>query len=175
MFIGARRAILIGVIGAIVAFIVLFPAIPDLLRGGSELKDVTIGIQNIAIENTSTVNNTIPLTVTFKIDNQDNKALSTSKIDYTISANNTSLGNGLLSYEDIPPNGRPQLYPHSPITLESTFVLDRTASNSELFDKIHDDKFMTNSTEWEVNGTAQIDSAFTIYPIDFSGNLPAQN
>jgi LEA14-like dessication related protein len=175
MFIGARRVILIGVIGAIVAFIVLFPAIPDLLRGGSELKDVTIGIQNIAIENTNTVNNTIPLTVTFKIDNQDNKVLSTSKIDYTIYANNTSLGNGLLSYEDIPLNGKPQLYPHSPTTLESTFVLDRTESNSELFDKIHDDKFMTNSTEWKVNGTAQIDSAFTIYPIDFSGNLPAQN
>jgi Conserved secreted protein len=175
MFIGARRAILIGVIGAIVAFIVLFPAIPDLLRGGSELRDVTIGIQNIAIENTNTVNNTIPLKVTFKINNQDDKVLSTSKIDYTIYANNTSLGNGLLSYEDIPPNGRPQLYPHSPTTLESTFVLDRTASSSALFDKIHEDKFMTNSTEWKVNGTAQIDSAFTIYPIDFRGNLPAQN
>jgi len=175
MFIGARRAILIGVIGAIVAFIVLFPAIPDLLRGGSELRDVTIGIQNIAIENTNTVNNSIPLKVTFKINNQDNKVLSTSKIDYTIYANNTSLGNGLLSYEDIPPNGRPQLYPHSPTTLESTFVLDRTASSSALFDKIHEDKFMTNSTEWKVNGTAQIDSAFTIYPIDFRGNLPAQN
>jgi LEA14-like dessication related protein len=175
MFIGARRAILIGVIGAIVAFIVLFPAIPDLLRGGSELRDVTIGIQNIAIENTNTVNNSIPLKVTFKINNQDDKVLSTSKIDYTIYANNTSLGNGLLSYEDIPPNGRPQLYPHSPTTLESTFVLDRTASSSALFDKIHEDKFMTNSTEWKVNGTAQIDSAFTIYPIDFSGNLPAQN
>lgn len=175
MFIGARRAILIGVIGAIVAFIVLFPAIPDLLRGGSELRDVTIGIQNIAIENTNTVNNTIPLKVTFKINNQADKVLSTSKIDYTIYANNTSLGNGLLSYEDIPPNGRPQLYPHSPTTLESTFVLDRTASSSALFDKIHEDKFMTNSTEWKVNGTAQIDSAFTIYPIDFSGNLPAQN
>ena len=173
MFIGARRAILIGVIGAIVAFIVLFPAIPDLLRGGSELRDVTIGIQNIAIENTNTVNNSIPLKVTFKINNQADKVLSTSKIDYTIYANNTSLGNGLLSYEDIPPNGRPQLYPHSPTTLESTFVLDRTGSNSALFDKIHDDKFMTNSTEWKVNGTAQIDSAFTIYPIDFSGNLPA--
>lgn len=175
MFIGARRAILIGVIGAIVAFIVLFPAIPDLLRGGSELRDVTIGIQNIAVENTNNVNNTIPLKVTFKINNQGDKVLSTSKIDYTIYANNTSLGNGLLSYEDIPPNGRPQLYPHSPTTLESTFVLDSTASNSALFDKIQDDKFMTNSTEWKVNGTAQIDSAFTIYPIDFRGNLPAQN
>jgi LEA14-like dessication related protein len=175
MFIGARRAILIGVIGAIVAFIVLFPAIPDLLRGGSELRDVTIGTQNITIENTNTVNNTIPLKVTFKINNQGDKVLSTSKVDYTIYANNTSLGNGLLSYEDIPPNGRPQLYPHSPTTLESTFVLDRTASNSALFDKIQDDKFMTNSTEWKVNGTAQIDSAFTIYPIDFRGNLPAQN
>ena len=175
MFIGARRAILIGVIGAIVAFIVLFPAIPDLLRGGSELRDVTIGIENIAIENTNTVNNTIPLKVTFKINNQGDKVLSTSKIDYTIYANNTSLGNGLLSYEDIPPNGRPQLYPHSPTTLESSFVLDRTASNSALFDKIQNDKFMTNSTEWKVNGTAQIDSAFTIYPIDFRGNLPAQN
>ena len=175
MFIGARRAILIGVIGAIVAFIVLFPAIPDLLRGGSELREVTIGIQNIAIENTNTVNNSIPLKVTFKINNQGDKVLSTSKVDYTIYANNTSLGNGLLSYEDIPPNGRPQLYPHSPTTLESTFVLDRTASNSALFDKIQDDKFMTNSTEWKVNGTAQIDSAFTIYPIDFRGDLPAQN
>jgi LEA14-like dessication related protein len=175
MFIGARRAILIGVIGAIVAFIVLFPAIPDLLRGGSELRDVTIGTQNITIENTNTVNNTIPLKVTFKINNQGDKVLSTSKVDYTIYANNTSLGNGLLSYEDIPPNGRPQLYPHSPTTLESTFVLDRTASNSALFDKIQDDKFMTNSTEWKVNGTAQIDSAFTIYPIDFRGDLPAQN
>lgn len=175
MFIGARRAILIGVIGAIVAFIVLFPAIPDLLRGGSELRDVTIGIQNVAIENTNTVNYTIPLKVTFKINNQGDKVLSTSKVDYTIYANNTSLGNGLLSYEDIPPNGRPQLYPHSPTTLESTFILDRTASNSALFDKIHDEKFMTNSTEWNVNGTAQIDSAFTIYPIDFRGNLPAQN
>jgi len=175
MFIGTRRAILIAVIGAIVAFIVLFPAIPDLLRGGSELKDVTVGIQKIAIENTNTINNTIPLKVTFKINNQDNKALSTSKIDYTIYANNTSLGNGLLSYEDIPPNGRPQLYPHSPTSLESTFVLDRTTSNSALFDKIHNEKFNTNSTEWKVNGTAQIDSAFTIYPIDFSGNLLAQN
>jgi LEA14-like dessication related protein len=175
MFIGARRAILIGVIGAIVAFIVLFPAIPDLMRGGSELRDVTIGIQNITIENKNTVNNTIPLKVTFKINNQGDKVLSTSKVDYTIYANNTSLGNGLLSYEDIPPNGRPQLYPHSPTTLESTFVLDRTASNSALFDKIQDDNFMTNSTEWKVNGTAQIDSAFTIYPIDFRGNLPAQN
>lgn len=175
MFIGARRAILIGVIGAIVAFIVLFPAIPDLLRGGSELRDVTIGVQNITIENTNTVNNTIPLKVTFKINNQGDKVLSTSKVDYTIHANNTSLGNGLLSYEDIPPNGRPQLYPHSPTTLESTFVLDSTASNSALFDKIQDDKFMTNSTEWKVNGTAQIDSAFTIYPIDFRGNLPAHN
>jgi hypothetical protein len=175
MFIGARRAILIGVIGAIVAFIVLFPAIPDLLRGGSELRDVTIGIQNITIENTNTVNDTIPLKVTFKINNQGDKVLSTSKVDYTIYANNTSLGNGLLSYEDIPPNGRPQLYPHSPTILESTFVLDRTASSSALFDKIHEDKFMTNSTEWKVNGTAQIDSAFTIYPIDFRGNLPAQN
>ena len=174
MFIGARRAILIGVIGAIVAFIVLFPAIPDLLRGGSELRDVTIGTQNITIENTNTVNNTIPLKVTFKINNQGDKVLSTSKVDYTIYANNTSLGNGLLSYEDIPPNGRPQLYPHSPTTLESTFVLDRTASNSALFDKIQDDKFMTNSTEWKVNGTAQIDSAFTIYPIEFRGNLPEQ-
>ena len=47
MFIGSRRAILIGVIAAIVAFIVLFPAIPDLLKGGSELTDVKIIIKNI--------------------------------------------------------------------------------------------------------------------------------
>ena len=171
MFIGARRAVLIGVIGAIVAFIVLFPAIPDLLRGGSELRDVSVNVKNIVVENTSNVNNTIPLTVTFEILNNDVKALSTSKIEYSIDANNTHLGNGLLSYEDIPPNGRPQLYPNSPTTLDSTVLLTRTSSNSELFDKISNAGFVANFTDWNINGTAQIASAFTIYPIPFSSGL----
>jgi LEA14-like dessication related protein len=171
MFIGSRRAILIGAIAAIVAFIVLFPAIPDLLKGGSELTDVKIIIKNITIENPNLINNTIPLKVTFEILNQGNKALSTSKIEYTVNANNTHLGNGILSYEDIPPNGRPQLYPNSPTTLQSTILLSHTNSNSELFDKLHNGKFVTNSTEWNVNGTAQIDSAFTIYPIAFNSKL----
>lgn len=171
MFIGSRRAILIAAIGAIVAFIVLFPAIPDLLRGGSTLKDVTISVENIAVENSGTVNNTIPLKVTFKLHNGDVKTLSTSKIEYTVNANNTHLGNGILSYEDIPPNGRPQLYPNSPTTVQSTFLLSRSSSNSELFDKIRSDNFVANSTEWNVNGTAQIDSAFTIYPIEFNSKL----
>jgi len=171
MFIGSRRAILIAAIGAIVAFIVLFPAIPDLLRGGSTLKDVTISIENIAVENSGIVNNTIPLKVTFKLHNGDVKALSTSKIEYTVNANNTHLGNGILSYEDIPPNGRPQLYPNSPTTVQSTFLLSRSSSNSELLNKIHSDNFVANSTEWNVNGTAQIDSAFTIYPVEFNSKL----
>jgi hypothetical protein len=171
MFIGSRRAILIGVIAAIVAFIVLFPAIPDLLKGGSELKDVTIGIQNIATENSDIVNNTIPLNVTFEILNQGDKALSTSRIEYTVNANNTRLGNGILSYEDIPPNGRPQLYPNSPSTLQSTILISRTSSNSELFDKLHSGKVVANSTDWNVNGTAQIESAFTIYPVAFNSKL----
>jgi LEA14-like dessication related protein len=170
MFIGSRRAILIGAIAAIVAFIVLFPAIPDLLKGGSELRDVKIGIKNITIENSNLINKTIPLKVTFGILNQGDKALSTSKIEYTVKANNTHLGDGILSYEDIPPNGRPQLYPNSPTTLQSTILLSRTNSNSELFDKLHG-KFVTNSTEWNVNGTAQIDSAFTIYPVAFNSKL----
>ena len=171
MFIGSRRAILIGAIAAIVAFIVLFPAIPDLLKGGSELTDVIISIKNITIENSNLVNNTIPLKVTFEILNHGDKALSTSKIEYTVNANNTHLGNGFLSYEDIPPNGRPQLYPNSPATVQSTILLSRTNSNSELFDKLHNGKFATNSTEWNVNGTAQIDSAFTIYPVVFNSKL----
>jgi len=171
MFIGARRAVLIGAIGAIVAFIVLFPAIPDLLRGGSELRDVMVSVKNIELENTSNVINTIPLTVTFEILNKDVKALSTSKIEYSVNANNTNLGNGLLSYEDIPPNGRPQLYPNSPTTLQSTFFLGRTSSNSEFFYKINSSNFVTNFTEWNVNGTAQIDSAFTIYQVEFSSIL----
>jgi hypothetical protein len=171
MFIGSRRAILIAAIGAIVAFIVLFPAIPDLLRGGSTLRDVTISVENIAVENSSIVNNSIPIKVTFKIHNGDVKTLSTSKIEYAVNANNTHLGNGILSYEDIPPNGRPQLYPNSPTTVQSTFLLSRSSTNSELFDKIRSNNFVANSTEWNVNGTAQIDSAFTIYPVEFSSKL----
>ena len=176
MFIGSRRAILIGVIGVIVAFIVLFPAIPDLLRGGNDLTNVDITIENIAVDNTDiNNNNTVPLKVTFKIFNRADKALSTSKIEYTLNANNSNLGNGLLSYEDVPPNGRPQIYPNSPTTLQSTFLLSRTDSNSALFEKIQNDNFVTSFTKWDVNGTAQIDSAFTIYPVTFSSNLEKRN
>lgn len=171
MFIGSRRAILIGAIVAIVAFIVLFPVIPDLLKGGSEAKDVTIGIQNVTIDKSSIVNESIPLKVTFRILNQGDKALSTSRIEYSVNANNTHLGNGILSYEDIPPNGRPQLYPNSPATLESTILLSPINSNSLLFDKLHSGNFVSNATRWNVNGSAQIDSAFTIYPVAFSSNL----
>jgi hypothetical protein len=91
--------------------------------------------------------------------------------ELNIVSNNTHLGNGILSYEDIPPNGRPQLYPNSPATLESTILLSPINSNSLLFDKLHSGNFVSNATRWNVNGSAQIDSAFTIYPVAFSSNL----
>jgi LEA14-like dessication related protein len=171
MFIGSRRVILIAVIGAIVAFIVLFPAIPDLLRGGNDLKSVNISVENIAVENSSIINNTIPLKVTFKVLNEDSKALTTSKIEFTVNANNTHLGNGIISYEDIPPNGRPQLYPKAPTTLQSTVLLGRSSINSQLFDNLHSGNFAPNNTKWNVNGTAEVDSAFTIYPVKFNSEL----
>lgn len=171
MFIGYRRAILVAVIGAIVAFIVLFPAIPDLMKGGNDLKNVNISVENIAVENSSIINNTIPLKVTFKVLNQDSKALTTSKIEFTVNANNTHLGNGIISYENIPPNGRPQLYPNAPTTLQSTVLLSRSNINSELFDNLLGENFKPNNTKWNVNGTAEIDSAFTIYPVKFNSEL----
>lgn len=169
MFFSKRRILLIGTIVAVVAFIVLIPLITSFLFSPN-IDEIKINLSDVQITNIDNITNTIDLSVILNIFNSPNqKTATTSKIDYNLYANDISLGNGVLSFEDIPPNGRPQLSPGSTTTLKSKFTIFLSPSNKDVIDKL-----MENSEEkitWKIDGNAQIESAFVFVPKMFTDTL----
>jgi len=171
MFLSARRVVLFGVIAAIVAVIVFLPAILVTLSGQG-ITDIKISLNRVEEMSLNDANKTISLKVIFAFLNPTDRALTTSRIDYNLSGNDILLGTNTLSYDDIPLNGRPQLYPGKTIFLPSTFVFTPSAKTSFLYDKLAKDPSVARSMTWTVNGEAQIDSAFTTLPKAFESSLP---
>ena len=77
--------------------------------------------------------------------------MTTSKVEYNLIANGKSLGHGVLSYEDIPLNGRPQLLPGLTTTLQSTFELNQSNLNSNIFRAIKNAEAV-KQIKWKVEG-----------------------
>src|ERR671930_2273861 len=137
MFLGRRRIILIGVIAVIVIFIILLPRILTITLPAN-VNSVKINLSNVELVNPNIANDnrTIGLNVYFNVYNPTQQVLTTSKIEYQLFANGTPLGSGILSYEDIPLNGRPQLYYNSTTPLKSTFEVTYSNTSAELFNKM---------------------------------------
>lgn len=171
MFLSGRRLVLFGVIAGIVVIIVLLPAILDSLSGQgiTNVKFALSKVQNVGVD---VANKTISLKVIFAVLNPTDKALTTSRIDYLLLANDTKLGNGTVSFEDIPLNGRPQLYPEKTVYIPSIFKFTQSVTTSEIYNKLKNDSIATGHTNWSVLGQAQIDSAFTTLPKSFQASLP---
>jgi LEA14-like dessication related protein len=168
MFLSRRRIILVGAIAAITIAIILLPLILATVSA-PDINSITIELSKVEVGDI-TNDNTIPLNVFFNIHNPTDKAMTTSKIDYNLNADGESLGQGVLSYEDIPLNGRPQLSPGLTTTLKSTFELNRSNMNSDIFRVIKNAQ-ATEQIKWKVEGVAQIESAFSFSPKQFSDEL----
>ena len=170
MFLSRRRIILIGVIAAIASAIILLPLILTITLP-ADLNSVTIDLSkvNAITPNIANDSQRIQLDVYFKVYNPTQKTLTTSKIEYTLFANGIPLGQGILSYEDIPLNGRPQLYYNSTTTLKSPFTYSN--SSAGLFNKMVQNPEAAKQIKWKVEGEAQIESGFSSYPKRFSSEL----
>lgn len=168
MFLSRRRIILVGAIAAIAIAIILLPAILATVSA-PDINSITIELSKVEVGDIAN-DNTIPLNIFFNIHNPTDKAMTTSKIDYNLTADGESLGQGVLSYEDIPLNGRPQLSPGLTTTLKSTFELNQSDTNSDIFRVIKNAQ-ATEQIKWKVEGVAQIESAFSFSPKQFSDEL----
>ena len=140
MFLSRRRIILIGVITAIAATIVLLPLILTITLP-SDLNQLTISVSKVEAVNPDVANDTqrVQLNVYFNVYNPTRNVLTTSRLDYQLFADGKPLGQGILSYEDIPLNGRPQLYYHSNTTLKSLFEPTYSNANILLLNKMLDE------------------------------------
>ena len=168
MFLSRRRIILVGAIAAITIAIILLPLILATVSA-PDINSITIELSKVEVGDIAN-DKTIPLNLFFNIHNPTDKAMTTSKIDYNLIADGEPLGQGFLSYEDIPLNGRPQLSPGLTTTLKSTFELNQSNVNSDIFRVIKNAQ-ATEQIKWKVEGVAQIESAFSFSPKQFSDEL----
>jgi len=137
----------------------------------SDINAVKINLEKVEVENPSPEEETanlLTLNVFFKVENPTDKTLTTSKIDYTLLANGESLGNGHIDYVDIPVHGRPQLLSGSEATIKSKFEIPR---NDPSLTQINIGNFTSSDINWEVEGTADIESGFVTAPLAFRDEL----
>jgi LEA14-like dessication related protein len=168
MFLSRRRIILIVAIAAIAIAIILLPLILATFTA-PDINSITIELSRVEVKDI-TNDRTIPLNLFFNVHNPTDKSMTTSKIDYNLFADGESLGQGVLSYEDIPLNGRPQLSPGLTTTLQSTFEINQSNLNSDIFRVIKNAE-ATEQIKWKIEGVAQIESAFSLSPKQFSDEL----
>jgi hypothetical protein len=168
MFLSRRRIILVVAIAAITIAIILLPLILATLTA-PDINSITIELSKVEVADIAN-DKIIPLNLFFNIHNPTDKAMTTSKIDYNLIADGKPLGQGVLSYEDIPLNGRPQLSPGLTTTLKSTLELSQSNLNSDIFRVIKNAQ-ATEQINWKVEGVAQIESAFSLSPKQFSDEL----
>jgi LEA14-like dessication related protein len=171
MLLSKRRIILIGVVAAVVGAIVLLPLILTITLP-SNLNSIAIKLTKVETMNNVTASDSqvLHLNVFFSMYNPTDKSLTTSKIEYRLYANGRSLGTGLLSYEDVPVNGRPQLLPSTNTTLQSPFEVRRSGSDASIL-KLIENPSLVKSVRWRVDGVADIESGFSSSPKQFTAHL----
>ena len=171
MLFSKRRIILIGVIAAVVVTIVFLPLVLTITLP-TNVNDVTVRLVKVeVVKNATAVSpRIVQLNLIFGVHNPTDKSLTTSRIEYQLFANGRPLGDGLLSYEDVPVNGRPQLFPNTDAQLQSQFTITPSNSNAEIM------KLITNQSTgkkitWKVVGEADIESGFSSASKSFTNQI----
>jgi hypothetical protein len=165
LIIGPRRVALIGAIVAVVLTIIFYPL---LVETPFNPDDVTIQLSNVTLTSGSQGEQKADLRIVLNVTNASDYTLTTSKIEYELFAEGASLGTDIISYEDIPPNGRPALFPGRWVPIPDTFTLEYSDKRADLFNKI------LNSSEdisWKIMGSATIESGTSQKEKQFSSEL----
>jgi len=162
VFIGPRRAVLIGTIAAVALTIILLPLIfaqtaPDLNQVAVRLDKVTL----MSVEDGGA-----DLRTYFVLDNPTDQTATTSRIDFELFADGTSLGPNTISYDDIPVNGRPAIFGKDSVTVSETFTVE--IDDAGLLEKISDSP---DAVKWRAKGIAQIESTLTLIEKQFENEI----
>jgi LEA14-like dessication related protein len=153
-------------VAAIAGTIIILPYISSLTA--TELDRVTIELLDVEPVPVGQEQRTGQIDVVFRVTNPTDKTVTTSKIEYDLIADNTELGNSILSYEDVPPNGRPTILPHRSINLTSLFQLPTSQPAQINFSKLANGSL---DIDWKVQGIARIESAVTLHEKPFTDEL----
>lgn len=165
MILGPRRVALIAAIAAVALAIIFYPLI---VFTPIDVEKVRIELTRVLVDEDTSTEQELAMRLTMTVTNNNTMTLTTSKIDYELFADGDLVTVETLSYEDVPVNGRPALFPSSRVPLTHTFTLEYSDDNAAIFERI-----MNNSTqiEWSIRGTAAIESGTTQVTKDFQASL----
>jgi LEA14-like dessication related protein len=165
LILGPRRLALIAAIAAVALAIIFYPLI---VSTPIDLEKVNIALSRVVLSSGGEGDQELNLRVTFGVNNTNDFTLTTSKIEYELFADGTSIGTDILSYEDVPPNGRPPFFSGTSVPLSDTFTLRYSDANAEIFNRILED---TTQIQWRASGTSIIESVTTFVTKEFSDEL----
>ncbi len=166
MFLTTRRIFLMLAVAAVAGAIIVLPYISSLTAVG--LDKVTIELSYVEFVPANSEQRTGQIDIVFHVTNPTDKTVTTSKIEYNLFADNVQLGDSILSFEDIPPNGRPAILPQQSINLTSSFQIVPSQSTEAIFSRIANDPSDIN---WRVQGEARVESAITLEDKQFDDEL----
>lgn len=156
---------MIAAIAAVALAIIFYPLI---VSTPIDLEKVNIDLSRVVLSSGGIDEQELNLRVTFVVNNTNDFTLTTSKIEYELFADGTSIGTHTLSYEDVPPNGRPPFFSGTSVPLSDTFTLRYSDANAEIFNRILAD---TSQIGWRVSGSSIIESGTTFVTKEFSAEL----
>lgn len=167
MIIGPRRIVLIGVIAAIAGVIILLPLIVS-LPAANDLNRVDVRLSGVTV--TDVREDELDLKVAFTLTNPTDITATTSLITYDLLADGQPIATArALSYQDIPLNGRPPIFPQDSVEVTDTYTLELDSRNEAIYGKIRDDP---ESVRWSVeNGEAQIETGLTFVTKAFANEI----
>ena len=112
-----------------------------------DLEQVEIELSDVGLRDVSTVNSQAKFDVTFLVKNPSEKTFTVALIDYKLYANNIELGSGQYSTADIALPGRALFSSGVEIPLKSTFVLNKSETNEEIYQNLIEEKINNFSAE----------------------------
>jgi hypothetical protein len=165
LIIGPRRVALIVAIVAVVLTIIFYPLLVETPFNPS---DVTIQLSDVTLTSGSQEEQKLDLRIVLNVTNASDYTLTTSKIEYELFADGASVGTDIISYEDIPPNGRPAFFPKQSVTISDAFTLEYSDKRADLFNKILNG---SEDINWKIMGSATIESGTSQKEKQFSSEL----
>jgi len=120
------------------------------------LEQAEIELTSVELKDVNTINDQAKFDITFLVKNPSDKTFTVSVIGYQLYTDEVLLGSGQYSTVDISMPGRAVFYSGAEVPLKSTFVLNKSEVNSEIYEAMIDNRInsftaegmLTTQTSW---------------------------
>ena len=120
------------------------------------LEQAEIELTSVELKDVNTINDQAKFDITFLVKNPSDKTFTVSVIGYQLYTDGVLLGSGQYSTVDISMPGRAVFYSGAEVPLKSTFVLNKSEVNSEIYEAMIDNRInsftaegmLTTQTSW---------------------------